>query len=179
MTEERLQKFLAGAGIASRRRAEEYIRAGRVKVNGQTITEMGFKVNPDRDKVTVDGKEVKKKEQLVYLLLNKPPLVMTTLHDPQQRPIVTDYLKGVEQRVYPVGRLDYESEGLLLLTNDGELAYRLTHPRYQVPKTYEVKVQGRIGPVSYTHLDVYKRQSQSTSTSLIALISGVLRDIIF
>ncbi|MFY9377764.1 MAG: pseudouridine synthase [Peptococcia bacterium] len=146
MTEERLQKFLAGAGIASRRRAEEYIRAGRVKVNGQTITEMGFKVNPDRDKVTVDGKEVKKKEQLVYLLLNKPPLVMTTLHDPQQRPIVTDYLKGVEQRVYPVGRLDYESEGLLLLTNDGELAYRLTHPRYQVPKTYEVKVQGRISP---------------------------------
>lgn len=142
--EERLQKFLAAAGVASRRRAEEYIRAGRVKVNGQIITEMGYKVNPWQDKIFVDGKAIKVKEEFVYLLLNKPPLVMTTLHDPQQRAIITDLLPGIEQRVYPVGRLDYESEGLLLLTNDGELAYRLTHPRYKVPKTYRVKVKGKI-----------------------------------
>jgi len=142
MAEERLQKFLARAGIASRRQAEEYIKAGRVKVNGLVITELGSKVDPDRDRVAIDNKPVKAEEELVYLLLNKPPLVVTTLHDPQGRTKVTDLLPGIKQRVYPVGRLDYETEGLLLLTNDGELAYRLTHPSYKVPKTYRVKVQG-------------------------------------
>lgn len=142
MAEERLQKFLAKAGIASRRQAEEYIKAGRVKVNGLVITELGSKVDPERDQVMVDGKPVKVEEELVYLLLNKPPLVVTTLHDPQGRTKVTDLLPGIKQRVYPVGRLDYETEGLLLLTNDGELAYRLTHPSYKVPKTYRVKVRG-------------------------------------
>jgi len=142
MAEERLQKFLARAVIASRRQAEEYIKAGRVKVNGLVITELGSKVDPDRDRVAIDNKPVKAEEELVYLLLNKPPLVVTTLHDPQGRTKVTDLLPGIKQRVYPVGRLDYETEGLLLLTNDGELAYRLTHPSYKVPKTYRVKVQG-------------------------------------
>lgn len=146
MAEERLQKFLSGAGVASRRRAEEYIRLGRVKVNGQAVTEMGHKIDPDKDRITVDGKEIKVVQQLLYLMLNKPPLVMTTMDDPQQRTKVTDYLTDVKERVYPVGRLDYESDGLLLMTNDGELAYRLTHPRYQVPKTYLVKVQGRVSP---------------------------------
>lgn len=142
MNEERLQKYLARAGVASRRQAEEYIKKGLVTVNGQLITEMGYKIDPARDQVKIDGKIVKRSEELVYLLLNKPPLVVTTLHDPQQRTKVSDLLPGVEQRVYPVGRLDYESEGLLLLTNDGELAYRLTHPGYKIPKTYLVKVRG-------------------------------------
>jgi len=152
MTQERLQKFLAQAGVASRRQAEEFIKAGRIKVNGQVITEMGYKIDQHRDQVTVDGKRVLAQEEMVYLLLNKPPLVVTTLSDPQQRTKVTDLLVGIKQRVYPVGRLDYESEGLLLLTNDGELAYRLTHPRYKVAKTYLVKVKGNISPEAQQRL---------------------------
>lgn len=144
MTEERLQKYLARAGVASRRQAEEYIKDGSIKVNGQVITEMGFKLDPAKDKVTVNGKSVQAEEELVYILLNKPPLVITTLQDPQQRTKVTDLLTGVKQRVYPVGRLDYQTEGLLLLTNDGELAHRLTHPSYKVAKTYLVKVKGNL-----------------------------------
>lgn len=144
MTEERLQKFLARAGVASRRQAEEYIKNGAIKVNGIVITEMGSKVEPTKDKVTVNGQAVQAKEELVYFLLNKPPLVITTLQDPQQRTKVTDLLTGVTQRVYPVGRLDYLTEGLLLLTNDGELAHRLTHPSYKVSKTYVVMVKGNM-----------------------------------
>ncbi|ACX52400.1 pseudouridine synthase [Ammonifex degensii KC4] len=145
MPEERLQKVLARAGIASRRKAEELIVAGRVKVNGQVVDKLGVKVDPERDSIEVDGKPVKLPERLVYLAFHKPRGVVTTLHDPQGRPKVADFLKGIKERVFPVGRLDYDSEGLLLLTNDGELAHRLLHPRFHVPKTYLVWVKGEVG----------------------------------
>lgn len=141
---ERLQKYLARCGVASRRRSEEMIKQGLVKVNGQIVSEMGFQVRAEKDRVEVQGKKVVPEKRKVYFLLNKPSGVVTTLDDPQGRQKVTDLLKGVPERVYPVGRLDYHSEGLLLLTNDGELAYRLTHPRFAIAKTYLAKVQGKV-----------------------------------
>lgn len=140
--EERLQKVLAKAGIASRRHAEELITGGKVKVNGKVITELGTKVNAYKDKIQVNGKPLPPQEQKIYLLLNKPRGYVTTLSDERGRKTVLDLLKGVDQRVYPVGRLDYDSEGLLLLTNDGELTQALTHPKHQVKKTYMARVEG-------------------------------------
>lgn len=137
----RLQKYLAAAGLGSRRKCEEIILAGRVRVNGEVVKELGVKVDPDRDRVEVDGKLVKPAEK-VYILLYKPAGYVTTLYDPQGRPKVTDLLRGVSTRVHPVGRLDYETEGLLLLTNDGDLTFRLTHPRHEIPKTYHALVKG-------------------------------------
>ncbi len=139
---ERLQKILSQAGVSSRRAAEAMIRSGRVTVNGHTTTELGTRANPRTDRIAVDGKPLRPSAPHVYLLLNKPVGVVTTLADPEGRPTVRDYLKGVRARVFPVGRLDYHSAGLLVLTNDGELALRLTHPRYGVHKTYQVKVKG-------------------------------------
>lgn len=139
---ERLQKFLARAGIASRRKCEDLIRSGRVTVNGRPVHELGFKVDPERDRVAVDGRPVRV-ETPVYLMLNKPPGYICTLHDPQGRPKVTDLLRDVEARVYPVGRLDYDTEGLLILTNDGDFAYALTHPKHEIPKIYLAWVEGR------------------------------------
>lgn len=139
---ERLQKILSRAGIASRRQAEELIRTGQVKVNGKVVTELGTKANPHTDRITVKGRTLPFAEPPVYILLHKPVGVVTTLSDPEGRPTVTEYLPRVRQRVFPVGRLDFHSAGLLLLTNDGELALRLTHPRYGIEKTYRVKVRG-------------------------------------
>lgn len=138
---ERLQKILAKAGIASRRKAEEHILAGRVAVNGTIIKELGIKVDPENSIITFDGKPIEK-EKFVYILLNKPTGYVTTLSDPQGRPIVTDLLQGISQRVFPVGRLDYDTEGALLLTNDGSLGQFIQHPRYEVNKTYIAKVAG-------------------------------------
>ena len=143
MPTERLQKIIAAAGIASRRKAEELIIAGRVQVNGQPVTELGSKADPERDHIRVDGKLLRGPERLVYLALNKPPGYVTTASDPEGRPTVLDLVRGAGARVYPVGRLDYASEGLLLLTNDGALAARLMHASSHVPKTYQVKVSGR------------------------------------
>jgi len=142
--QERLQKVLAQAGFASRRAAEGMITAGRVAVNGTVVTELGTKVDPDSDVVTLDGKLVAVEKERVYVLLHKPAGYVTTLSDPQGRPLVTDLLKGVSARVFPVGRLDYNTEGLLLLTNDGALANRLAHPRYGVEKEYHVRVRGEV-----------------------------------
>ncbi|MFZ5471804.1 MAG: pseudouridine synthase [Myxococcota bacterium] len=139
---ERLQKFLARAGVASRRHAEQLIVAGRVCVNNQKVITLGTKVEPGKDLVTVDGKLVEPPSAHTYAVLYKPPGVVTTLEDPQRRPTVKDYLKGFEARLFPVGRLDYDAEGALLVTDDGELAHRLMHPRYQVPRTYLAKVKG-------------------------------------
>jgi len=139
---ERLQKYLASAGVASRRHAEELITAGRVAVNNTTVTELGTKVTPGTDLVTVDGKLVAPPEEKTYLLLYKPTGVVTTLEDPQERATVKHYLGDFPQRVFPVGRLDYDAEGALLLTDDGELAHKLTHPSFQVPRTYLAKVKG-------------------------------------
>lgn len=140
--EVRLQKLIAGTGLASRRKAETLIEAGRVTVNGKIVTELGTKVDPGRDHVKVDGKHLSAAQPYVYLVLNKPKHVMSTLDDPGGRPTVKDYLHGVSVRVFPVGRLDFDSEGLMLLTNHGDLAQALLHPRYHVPKTYLIKVKG-------------------------------------
>jgi 23S rRNA pseudouridine2605 synthase len=140
---ERLHKVMAQAGLASRRHSEELIQAGRVSVNGQVVTQLGTKVIPGKDLIEVDGRPLGKPEEPIYILLNKPKGYVTTLFDPQGRKKVTDLLGGeVGQRVYPVGRLDYDTEGLLLLTNDGELANALMHPSQQVKKTYIAKVRG-------------------------------------
>ena len=138
----RLQKVLARAGVSSRRGGETLIEEGRVQVNGRVVTELGTKVDPARDHVKVDGKHLSAAQPFVYLVLNKPKNVMSTLDDPGGRTTVKDYLRGVSVRVFPVGRLDFDSEGLMLLTNNGELAQALLHPRYHVPKTYLIKVKG-------------------------------------
>lgn len=141
---ERLQKVLAQAGVASRRHAEQLILEGRVMVNGNKVVALGTKVS-DQDHIQVDGRSIERSEELHYYLLNKPVSVITSVSDPQGRPTVVDLMKDVMVRVYPVGRLDYETSGLLLLTNDGELAHRLMHPTYGVEKTYRVWVQGPVG----------------------------------
>jgi 23S rRNA pseudouridine2605 synthase len=138
----RLQKILAQAGVASRRAAEKLIAEGRVSVNGTTVREMGTKADPAADNIRVDGRRIKSAETLRYILLNKPAGCVTTRSDPQRRPTVIDLLHGVREYVYPVGRLDYDTEGLLLLTNDGDLAARLTHPRHGVERTYEARIAG-------------------------------------
>jgi 23S rRNA pseudouridine2605 synthase len=142
MPAERLQKIIAAAGIASRRKAEQLITGGLVSVNGQVVTELGSKADPEHDHIRVNGKLLHGPERHVYLLMNKPKGFVTTLRDPEGRPTVMDLLRGVGARVYPVGRLDYASEGLLLLTNDGEFAHYLMKAASHVPKTYMVKVAG-------------------------------------
>lgn len=140
--DERLQKVLARAGIASRRQSEKMISEGRVKVNGQTVTEMGTRVDIGGDLIEIDGRPISRPEEKVYLLLNKPSGFITSLDDPRGRPKVVDLVKDLPYRLYPVGRLDMETEGLLLLTNDGDLCYRLSHPRFGVEKTYQANVLG-------------------------------------
>ena len=140
---ERLQKILAAAGVASRRKAEELISAGRVSVNGKTVSELGSKADAQQDTICVDGQPLRGPERLVYLLVNKPKGYVTTVSDPEGRPTVMDLIGKRAERLYPVGRLDYASEGLLLMTNDGALALRLTKAASHVPKTYHVKVSGR------------------------------------
>ncbi|MCS7164238.1 MAG: pseudouridine synthase, partial [Thermodesulfovibrio sp.] len=142
---ERLQKILSKYGIASRRQAEELIKEGRVTVNG-TVAVLGQKADPTKDYIKVDGKLLIKPEPKVYYAFYKPRKVITSLFDPQGRPTIKDFLKGIKFRVYPVGRLDFDSEGLLLLTNDGDLAYRVMHPSSQIEKTYLVKIDGLIEP---------------------------------
>ncbi len=139
----RINKYLSQCGVTSRRGAETLITEGRVAVNGTKLTEVGAVIDESKDRVTVDGDLVMPAEELVYIVLNKPAEVMTTLSDPFRRRTITRFLKGSPCRVYPVGRLDYDTEGVLLLTNDGDLAYRLTHPKYEIPKVYEAKVEGK------------------------------------
>jgi 23S rRNA pseudouridine2605 synthase len=139
---DRLQKILAHAGIASRRAAEKLIAEGRVTVNGKRVLEMGTKADLSRDDIRVDGRRVKGPERLRYILLYKPAGYVTTRSDPQRRRTVMDLIGGVREYVYPVGRLDFDTEGLLLLTNDGDLATTLTHPRHEVERTYEAHVAG-------------------------------------
>ena len=141
---ERLQKIISAAGITSRRASEELIQAGRVTVNGTVVTELGSKADPAADIITVDGKQLTIASKKLYILLYKPVGYLTTLDDPEDRPLVTDLLKEVGERVYPVGRLDYNTEGLLLLTSDGEWANQLMHPRHEVEKEYHVRVRGKV-----------------------------------
>jgi 23S rRNA pseudouridine2605 synthase len=144
MPEERLQKILSRAGVTSRRKAEEMIAEGRVSVNGTIVSELGSKADLERDHIKVDGKLLRAPRRMLYLALNKPKECVTTVTDPQGRETVMKFLRGVKERVYPVGRLDYSSEGLLLFTNDGEFANRITAAASHVPKLYQVKVNGRL-----------------------------------
>jgi 23S rRNA pseudouridine2605 synthase len=139
---ERLQKIIAHAGFASRREAETMIRNGRVTINGRVVTELGTKADAASDHIKVDGKLITRAEPHRYILLYKPKEVMTTVDDPEGRRTVIDLIRGVHERIYPVGRLDFHSEGLVLLTNDGDLAYKVSHPTYGSVKTYNVKVRG-------------------------------------
>ena len=143
---QRLQKIISAAGVASRRLAEELIAQGRVEVNGKVVRELGTKADPDGDEIKVDGRRIKQQKRKRYILLYKPRGYVTTRSDPQGRPTVMDLLTGVKEYVYPVGRLDYDSEGLLLLTNDGELAARLMHPSHEIEKVYEARVRGLPAP---------------------------------
>jgi 23S rRNA pseudouridine2605 synthase len=141
----RLQKILSETGVASRRQAEELIREGRVTVNGR-LARIGDKADPSKDHIKMDGKLVASPAAKAYLMLHKPKQVVTTAEDPEGRPVVMDLLKSKLPRLFPVGRLDYDAEGILLLTNDGEMAHRLSHPSFQVPRTYWVKVKGKPTP---------------------------------
>jgi pseudouridine synthase len=146
MAEERLQKILSRVGVASRRQAERLIQEGRVAVNGAVVTELGSKADLGRDHIKVDGRLLHAPRRLLYIALNKPNDTVTTVSDPQGRATVMDLLRGVKERVYPVGRLDYHSEGLLLLTNDGELANAILSASTHLPKTYLVKANGALTP---------------------------------
>ena len=141
---ERLQKIIAAAGVDSRRHAEKLITAGRVSVNDVVVCELGTQADAAKDVIRVDGKIISVEKTMIYIALHKPAGYVTTMSDPEQRPTVVDLISGVPERVYPVGRLDYDSEGLLLLTNDGDFAQKIQHPRFQSPKVYRVKIQGRI-----------------------------------
>lgn len=149
---ERLQKFLSRAGVASRRAAEEMILAGRVCVNGAAVSTLGEKIVADRDSVAVDGRVVQPPAALWYLMLNKPAGVVTTLDDPQGRPTVARYIPDGAPRMFPIGRLDYPTMGLLLLTNDGEFAHLMMHPRHHVPKVYRAEVDGVPDAADLRHL---------------------------
>ena len=151
---ERLQKVLAKAGVASRRRAEELIRQGKVRVDGKVVTEMGTKVDPKTQDIECEGIPLASQEEKVYILLNKPSGYLSTVDDPQGRPIVTDLLNNIKERVYPVGRLDLDTEGALLLTNDGELAQKILHPSHEVNKTYVAKVKGLPGKKKLAALSI-------------------------
>lgn len=151
--EERLQKILAKAGICSRRAAEEWIKQGRVRVDGQPVTGMGQKCDPGRHRITVDGRALKLPEKKITLLLNKPAGYVTTMSDPQGRPIVSSLVKNLGLRLFPVGRLDLDTEGALLMTNDGELAQQLLHPKFEINRTYQAVVRGLISQATVNALE--------------------------
>lgn len=138
----RLQKYMAKCGVASRRKSENIILEGRVKVNGKTITELGIKVDPDKDVVILDNKIIRMEKNNVYIIINKPEGYVTTVSDQFNRPTVIDLIRSIDERIYPVGRLDYDTSGLLILTNDGNLTYKLTHPKHEINKEYIAKIKG-------------------------------------
>jgi len=164
--EKRLQKILSEMGITSRRKAEDLIFEGRVTVNGRIAT-IGTKADPVKDHIKVDGKLLIRPEPKVYIMFNKPKNVVTSLHDPEGRPTVKDFLKGVRYRVFPVGRLDYDSEGLLLLTNDGDFAHAVLHPSRKISKTYLVKVKGI--------LEEDKIEKLKTGVKLVEMITATAK----
>ena len=144
MSEERLQKLISKAGLMSRREAEKFITAGKVSVDGKIVQELGAKADPEKNKIRVDGKILKFDTEKIYLLLNKPRGYVSTVKDERGRKTVLDLVEKISERVYPVGRLDLDSEGLILLTNDGELMNLLLHPKFKIPKTYRVKIRGEL-----------------------------------
>jgi 23S rRNA pseudouridine2605 synthase len=189
---ERLNKIIAMAGIASRRRADELISSGLVAVNGRVERGLGSKAVWGVDSITVDGQAIPDPPKRVYLMLNKPFGYVSTLRDPEGRPIVRDLIKDIEERLYPVGRLDFDSQGLLILTNDGQLSHRLMHPRYHMPRTYKATLEGGIsdatverltkgitledGPTSPAHVEVLQR-GQERSVVRITIFEGRSREV--
>jgi len=166
--EERIQKIISAAGVTSRRAAEQLITEGRVRLNGAVVTELGTKADPSKDHIKVDGKLINPKQPPAYLMLNKPAGFVTTMSDPEGRPTVQDLLKGVKVRVYPVGRLDYNTEGLLLLTNDGDLAHLITHPKHEFPKTYLAKIKGVLedGAISALEQGVFLKDGKTAPAKI-------------
>jgi len=176
MPQERLQKIMAQAGVASRRASEEIIAAGRVTLNGAVVTEQGTKADPEKDEITVDGQPLRQPQKLRYFLLNKPLGYVTTVSDPEGRKTVMELMQSCPERVYPVGRLDYNSEGLLLMTNDGALAQQLMKAGNHVPKTYQVKISGQPSEQTIAKLragvtiELEDSRKVKTSTAKIRLI---------
>jgi len=152
MKAQRINRILSLAGVTSRRRADDWIKSGRLTVNNRPVTELGIRAVWGSDSIKVDGREIPKPSPRTYLILNKPFGYVCSLKDPEGRRLVTELLNGITQRVYPVGRLDFDSLGLLLFTNDGDFAYRMTHPRYQIPRTYKVTVDGKITDAAVNRL---------------------------
>ena len=189
---QRLNKVIAMSGIASRRKADELISLGRVMVNNKVETRVGIKVRQGVDSIVVDGKTVSNVQQKIYIILNKPFGYVSTLNDPHGRPIIMDLLKDVKKRVFPVGRLDFDSQGLLILTNDGRLAFRLMHPKFHIPRTYKVIINGYVsnksavrlekgipledGLTHPAHVRIIKRD-QNRSTVRITIFEGRSREI--
>lgn len=172
----RLQKYLAACGIASRRKAEELISSGRVTVNGSPVTSMGEKINPGKDTVQFDDQLITLPQELVYVLLNKPKGYVTTLSDPQGRPVVTSLVRDVPHRLFPVGRLDLDTEGALLLTNDGALADKIQHPRFETRKTYEALLQGHPGQAKLHQLEAgVMLEDKMTSPAKIRVLKHLHR----
>ncbi len=170
----RLQKYIAQCGVASRRKAEELIDAGRIAIDGVIVREMGIRIVPGKNSVTFDGKPVQAEEKLVYYLLNKPKGYVTTLSDPQGRPIVTSLIKENNVRLFPVGRLDLDTEGALLLTNDGALAQKVQHPSHGIDKTYEALVKGCPPRDQLGHLEKgIFLEGKLTAPATVAIISRV------
>ena len=171
--QERLQKIIADAGITSRRKAEELIVQGRVSVNGEVVSELGSKADSAHDQIAVDGKPLKRSHRRLYLLLNKPPGYVSTVSDPQHRPTVISLVRNIKERVYPVGRLDFHSSGLMLLTNDGELANFLMSPKSGVPRTYQVKLEGQAAEADIKKLETgIVLDGRRTAPCQIRLISS-------
>lgn len=171
--EERLQKILARAGVASRRQAEELIRQGKVAIDGRVVTDMGIRIDATAHKITVNGVQISSPEQQVYFLLNKPAGYVTTVRDPQGRPTVIDLFQDIHQRLFPVGRLDLDTEGALLMTNDGDLANRILHPRHEVTKTYIVEVSGSPSQKEISRLEKgIMVEGKKTWPALIKFISA-------
>ncbi len=189
----RLNKYLADHGIASRRKADELIDEGRVQVNGRKVFELGVKINPDKDQVKVSGKLVKAKPQPIYFVFNKPKSVVTTTSDPQGRPIVMDFFKRIRKRIFPVGRLDWDTEGLLLMTNDGDFSNEISSPESKIPKTYHAKLDGIItqakmdklrrgvsiigGKVRALHIKKLKKGSEKKDWVEITITEGKNRQV--
>lgn len=189
----RLNKFLADHGVASRRKADELIDEGRVQVNGRVVYELGVKINPEKDKVKVSGKLIGLKPQPLYFVFNKPRSVVTTTSDPQGRPIVLDFFKRIKDRIFPVGRLDWDTEGLLLLTNDGDFANEISSPESKISKTYHAKLDGLItdvkmeklrrgvsivgGKVRAIHIKTLKKGSDRKDWVEITILEGKNRQV--
>lgn len=189
---QRLNKIISMAGIASRRRADELISSGLVAVNGRVETGLGSKAIWGVDSITVGSEAVPDPPEKIYVMLHKPFAYVSTLRDPEGRPIIRDLIKDVKERIYPVGRLDFDSSGLLILTNDGELAYRLMHPRFRIPRTYKVTIEGSLsdvsveilrkgvslddGPTGAAHVKVIERR-QDRSVVRITIFEGRSREI--